>query len=107
MPLHPTTAYIHDLVRRQVWRDILGHEDGVPVVSPVPVLATTAAAGVKRFYRVDIKRLTPEQLERAIDYLAAKFGEPREEVAAGVRGEIGIPLLADDVHVAFDARLVL
>lgn len=61
----------------------------------------------QRFYRVKVSALSPEQIERVIRFAAEKFGIPEDEVRADVMGEIGIPLLADDVSVSFDARLVM
>ncbi len=58
------------------------------------------------FYKVDVERLPVEQLERAIAHIVEVFGYPEEEVRRSVHAEEGLPLLADDVTVSFDARLV-
>ena len=80
----------------------------VPIKSPHPVLATAPGlAGARRFYLVDVSRLSPEVRARVIDHMAQEFDLPPSEVADGLDGEHGMPILADDVDLSFDARAIL
>ena len=90
--------------RADAWREAYGTLS-VPIESPVPVRANSPI-GVKRFYKVDLARLTDEQLASALAVLAERFGYSAEEVRDGVFNGEGLPLLADDVTVSFDPRLL-
>lgn len=107
MALRPTIGHIRpDSERAAWWREVYGSLE-VPLVSPVPELGYKPDGLLAQFFRVDVSKLTEEQLERAARFLAEKFGEPVESVREGILGDHGIPVLAEDVSVTFDARRVL
>jgi hypothetical protein len=81
--------------------------DTVPIKSPVPHRSHLEGLGVREVYVVDVAALAPEVLERLVRGLAADFAIPPEEVRAGLLGDHGLPILASEVSVTFDARLVL
>jgi hypothetical protein len=105
MPIAKFWAHLAETSDRvETWREVYG-DVSVPIESPVPVVANSPV-GVKKFYKVDLARLRPEQLERAIAHIVEVFGYDAEEVRVSVLGDEGLPLLADDVTVSFDARLL-
>lgn len=94
--------------RAAEWIEIYG-ELSVPLVSPSKERRRSAADGmtVREFYRVAVDKLRPDQRERVIGFVMRKYGIARADLERDLDGEHGLPILADDVTVSFDARLVL
>lgn len=104
--IHPPTAILREeSPRAATWRQVFG-TNAIPIKSPLPVMANSPV-GPRSFYQVDVEKLDEAVVERVIDHLAAEFGESREAVAEGIRGDHGLPILADDVSVSCDIRLLL
>ena len=63
---------------------------------------------VQTFYRVDIDRLTAQQKDAVAEFITKRFCFSLDEVLADMANpDHGMPILADDVSVSFDARLVV
>lgn len=104
---NPIMACIHaDSPRAADWEAVMGSRE-MPLKSVLPILAS--APGVPRglFYALDTQALTDGQRARLVALLARKFDVPAEEVKADLDGPHGVPILADDVSITFDARLLL
>jgi hypothetical protein len=95
-----------DSPRYRDWLHVFGC-DVVALASPVPQWA--AAPGVPRgeFYALHVPSLSAPARERLVARLADRFGIPPEEVSRAIDGPEGVPILADDVTVAIDARAFL
>lgn len=103
--IKPTIGHLNETSpRADAWRFVLGGLD-VPLESPVSVQAELPN-GRHEVFRLDIAKLTAEQRQRLISHLSAKFSIKLEEVAERIDAD-GVPILAEDVIVTFDARLVL
>lgn len=106
MALKPTIGHIDpNCERAEWWRHCYGSLD-VPLLSPIPEWRRGPDGTPQRFFKVDMRRLTDEQRERVAAFVADKFSVPIDDVRADMERD-GIPILADDVIVSFDARLVL
>ena len=106
MALRPTTATLHAAGERaRAWRRLFG-SDTVAIKSPVRLRAELPGLGKRDVYVVDLDKLSPGQLDRVAEEMAVKFAVPLQEVVEGLRSD-GLPILADDVSVSFDMRLVL
>lgn len=106
MSLRPTTATISSRsLRADAWRRLFGSET-IQIRSPIPVRAELPGLGEREVYLVDVKCLQADQIDRIAAEMSEKFGEPQAEVREGLIGGHGLPILAEDVSVAFDARLV-
>ena len=69
--------------------------------------ANAKVLGLQReIYRLDIESLNEEQRERLAQHLARKFGHPIEEVRESIVQD-GVPILAEDVYMVMDLRVVL
>jgi hypothetical protein len=107
MSLHPTTATIHQgSPRAEQWRRVFG-SDTVPIKSPIPVHAHLPGLGLRKVYLVEVGALSAEQIEAVIAHLAERFCVEAREVRADLLAEHGLPILAEDLAVACDARLFL
>ncbi len=94
-----TTATIHDPERKGFWLETLG-TDTVPVVSIVPIMASTPKNREGHScYLLDIQKLTDEQQNALLDALAKKFDLPAD-IAKKEFYENGVPIPAEDVMVA-------
>lgn len=109
MALHPTFGHFKpDCEQASWWKEIYGSHD-VPLKSGLPHKATVPNHDDPQdCYLIDVKRLSPEQIEKICRTMATKFNVPIEEVREGVLGEHGVPVLAKNLSgVSFDARLFL
>jgi len=92
-----------------MWREIYGSLE-VPLKSPVPQLGEfpddQGGMAIRKFYEADLTKFTPKQLDKAAEIIGRRFGIPAQEIRQDIERQ-GIPVLADDVSVSFDARLVL
>lgn len=105
MPAQKPWAHLDpDSNRAETWRAIYGGLS-VPIESPCPVLAHSPI-GIEEFYKLDLDRLEPEVIERAIGHIVERFELPEAEVREGVFGEQGLPILAEDVFVECDPRSI-
>lgn len=107
MSRRPTTGMLRASSPRAAdWLRVFGGLE-VPLCSPVAVWARLPGR-IAEVYRVDVGRLTADQIERAVAHLAERFGRPADEVRADLLNpEHGLPLLASEVLVSFDVRLAL
>ncbi len=86
-----------DSERADWWREAYGSLE-VPLESATLEIAE-GPFGPDLFYKVDIERLTKEQIGNAIVFIHKRFGVPIDEVREGVLNQEGIPVLASDVTV--------
>lgn len=104
--IQPTIGHIReDSPRADEWRAVFGSTE-IPLKSLLTV-ENDSPAGVRQFYLVDVAKLDEDQLERVVAHVADKFGIAKDAVAADLNSDHGLPILADDVLVSFDQRLVL
>jgi hypothetical protein len=90
--------------RYRDWRAILG-SDEAPIENPIPISATFGKSREQiEVHRLDLKRFTPEQMQRLVAWCISEFGRPAEEVEATIKRD-GFPIRAEDVTVAIDHRL--
>jgi len=87
--------------RYQSWLEVLG-TDCLELESGEPTLGTVGDGPERWFYRVRVVSLNSYQLGRLAVVLAAGWGLSPDEVRADVRGEHGLPILAEDVHLGTD-----
>ena len=83
--------------RAAKWREVYG-STCIPLTSKLPYPAFYRG-GVGMFYRVNIEQITPDQLERAICYIAKEFDLSAADVRKGILHQEGIPIKAADVKV--------
>jgi hypothetical protein len=101
-----TTAIIaKDSPRAARWREVFGTET-IPLVSPLAQRGMVLGMESARFYKLDVRRLSPEQRRRLVAYLTGRFRLSEAEVNESLDGEHGMPILADDVVVVMSPRLV-
>lgn len=93
-----TKARITNPERLALWQAVFGGDE-VPIVSIVPQVGNFPGVGEQRFYSLDLKAITPEQRQRLVASIAAKFGQTVEFVEANIE-TIGVPILACDVVVS-------
>lgn len=107
--LQPTTGTISpDSPRAADWRAVLGTTT-IPLRSPVTQRATFPGMDAEHeYYELDLRMLNIAQIDRLVAHLAKRFDVPPDEVRDGIFNDgHGVPVLAEDVSVAFDARLAL
>jgi hypothetical protein len=92
--------------RFREWLDAL-RTTIVPIKSPVPETATLEGVGVRKVYELDVPKLSADQVDRIVSHLARKFKADPATVRSHVAGEIGLPILAEDVVVAFSSRFIV
>ncbi len=106
MSLKPTMGHLRESSpRAEDWRHVFGSLD-VPLESPLSVRSETPA-GEKELYFVAVEKLDEDQVERIVAHLAKKFSVAPEAVREDLGSAHGLPILAEDVSVSFDARFVL
>lgn len=106
MALEPTTAIISETSPRAAdWVHVFGSRS-IPITSPVPHDLLGPDGVVRSFYRVDLRRMTVDQVARAAALVAERFGVTVADAQVGITGEHGLPILAEDVSVGFDVRLL-
>lgn len=106
MTLRKTYAHIDPSCERASWwKEVYGSLE-VPITSPVPVIAVGPDGKKAQYYMVNTQELSAEQLEKVAQFVSEKFDLPIDEVRTEIEVQ-GIPLLAEDLTVSFDARLVL
>jgi hypothetical protein len=78
------------------WLDIYGSLS-IPLKSFVPHIASTPVAdpAPKRYYLIDLSRLTKDQIEKIGRVMSSEFNVPLEDVMEGIYGEHGVPVLAE------------
>lgn len=106
MSVSPTHAHLSKASDRyQDWLTVFG-TDRVELEAPGAILATVPDRGTCEVYKLKLSALTEDQRERLVAYISHRFNLPfaqaREELARQ-----GCPILASDVHVSFDRRLVV
>jgi hypothetical protein len=78
------------------WVDIYGSLS-VPLKSFIPHIARTPPGSqtAKRYYLIDVTRLTAAQIEQIVRVMSEQFNVPLKIVRDGVLGEHGVPVLAE------------
>lgn len=106
--MRPTTATIkRECPRYQDWLEVFG-TDTIQITMPLPCQGSVPGVAAAEFYKLYVPSLTAEQRARLMAFLAGKFGEPPSIVEALIDDpEHGVPIKADDVSVAVDARAFL
>ncbi|MGB9181842.1 MAG: hypothetical protein WCB68_21610 [Pyrinomonadaceae bacterium] len=87
------------------WLKVFGGRD-VRVLGPLPKLAQVCGTEDVEIYLLDLDALTEEQRERLVTHLSEKFKIGREELEREI-AEKGVPILAEDVGVPIDMRLLM
>lgn len=106
MTLRPTTGtLVSGSERAEKFIRIFGGTT-IPLKSPVAVAGRLPDGTAAAFYLLDFARVTPEQMDRLVRQLADDFGDSVDAVRGGLEEQGFLPLLAKDISVAFDARLV-
>lgn len=93
-------------LRAEDFKAVFGTLD-VPVKNFQPVQADLPGLQGKDIYLLDVESLTTEQMDKLVDHVADKFGIRNK---AGIRNEIktnGFPILADDINIVIDPRMIL
>ncbi len=106
MTMLPSATLSPSSPRAETWRRRLG-DLTVPVLSPVTSQAILPGRGVCDVYWVDLGRMPAAIVEQLIASVAAELELEPEVVRAGIWGGDGMPVLAEDVSVIFDARTLL
>lgn len=92
--------------RAKAFQEIFGGRT-IPVLSPLPTRAQ-GPDGEAQFYRLDVGKLTTEQRRRLVAHISAKWNISPAAVEASIDDpEHGVPILATDVIVPIDLRMVL
>lgn len=105
--IRPYTAHIAaDSPRRALWLEAFG-DDVVPIVSPMTHRASAPGVGSTDFYLVDARELTDDQLARLAAVMAREFAIDPHDVERDLAIIGAVPILARDVTVAVDLRMVL
>jgi DNA-directed RNA polymerase subunit RPC12/RpoP len=97
--IHRPRALFRDPVRRALYRELLG-EDGIPVVSVWPrALPFGPDRDLVKFYDVDLGRLSTDQVEALISYVAVRDGRTPIACRAEALGPRGMQLRVSDVDL--------
>lgn len=104
--LRPSLAHINpSSPRAAMWLRIFdGHT--IPIKSPLAIKAFLEGMGEQMVYMLDLGALDKMQHERLVKDLAIKHALHERDVRDGLASH-GMPVLAEDVGVSFDGRLVL
>ena len=86
--------------RYQEWISVFVTNE-IPLVSPLYDFIEITGRGGEAVYMLDVKALTPEQRERLVKHLSAKFGVSEQEVNEQL-DSIGCPILTDDIMTSSD-----
>ena len=89
------TVTIHG-PRGEEWERICGRRT-FPVILPA-IMASLPGVGPKCVYLLDLKALPPDDLNKIVEHLAAKFSLKPEEAADEIE-KAGIPILDEDVSL--------
>lgn len=104
--MQPTLAHIKpDSPRAKVWREVLGGETA-PIKGPVTCRVEIIGHGMNDAYLLDLEKLNPQQKSRLVVHLSTTFKIEPDEVRAQLHLDGTVPILADDVSVTFDGRLL-
>lgn len=104
--MQPTHAHLSEASPRYpAWQRVF-RSTMVELESPIPILADLPGLGVRGVYKLKTSALAPDQRARLLDFLCERFNLPLDE-ACTLLQEHGCPILADDVSVSFDMRLVI
>lgn len=105
--LKPTLGHLSESSpRAATWQRIFGATT-IPLRSPVTSKVEIRGVGKKDVYMLDLARLKPEQFDRLVLHLAETNSMPPEDVRGELTNDGILPILADDVGISFDGRLVL
>ena len=99
---------IHETERANYWKGVFP-EDKIPLAHPLREGRAKTGTETYDFYKVDMARVSEDQLKEIVKRASAKFGIT-EEVALASSKEHGIPLKSDGVSVfwcSLHSRLVL
>lgn len=89
------TARVHGPQWRvALWTAVFGKPEA-PIVQPFPVEAATFPDGDARFVRLDVTRITPDQIGLIVEGVARQFGLPVAEVAYDAQRH-GFPVKCDE-----------
>lgn len=103
----PTATISSSSTRAAEWMRVYGSLT-IPIKSPVPVAGSAPGLESVRFYHVNVAELTADQRGRLVTFICEKFRRSPAEVERDLDDpDHGVPILADDVTVTFDARMVV
>lgn len=103
----PTRGYLAESSPRYpMWLRVFGG-NVVELEEPIGAMAVLPGIGRTHIFKLKVSSLTPGQRAALIDEMSAKWGVSREEVAADIDGAHGCPILAEDVSVTFDPRMLV
>lgn len=93
--------------RAKDWKWVFGSLS-IPLKSPLPVRADGPDGTLQQFYEVDVAKLSASQVERVVVHIAHKHELDADAVRRDLEDPThGLPILAEDIMVSFDPRLVL
>jgi hypothetical protein len=95
----------YDSPRAKVWRVVLGSETA-PIKSPVTTRVGIRDVDTKECYLLDLDKLDEAQVERLVQHLSSNFATPIDEVRKQLAKDKLVPILAEDVTITFDGRLL-
>jgi hypothetical protein len=87
------------------WFSILG-TDNVPLRSPGEGETVFIGEGKVQAYVLDLDKLSEDQFDKLITFVAKKFRADREVVRKEVQRD-GFPIRAEDVTISYDMRAFL
>jgi len=106
MAINPTHAHLNTASPRyRDWMRVF-RTPMVEIEAPAPIRAELPGLGVQPVYQLKLSALRGDQRARLLDHICTRFGLAIDEVVVGLARD-GCPILAEDVAVSFDTRLVL
>lgn len=91
--------------RAEVFRAVFGSAT-VPIMSPFVERGNLPGLGERDVYKLNLKKLTPEQRVRLVAYVAGRFDLPLAEVERDLEAT-GMPILAEGCVVSVPAALAM
>jgi hypothetical protein len=91
--------------RFETWKHALG-TTRVEVLSAIPVLADLPEKANIFCYRADVSKLSDDQIGRMAIQLAAQFKASPAEIEADIRGEHGLPIIADNTECTIEEDFI-
>lgn len=91
---------VNDEARAREFQDIMG-SNILPVKSPQPSMGTLPGMKGKKFYLLDVAKLTPYHCIKLARHLAETFGLEPDQVHDDMTKN-GVPVLAEDCTVVIN-----
>jgi len=103
----PVVSLRPDSPRAADWLAVFSRLDHIPITGYLPIVADLPDRPNSAIYLLDLPRVTPDERERLVQHIAARFNIPAHEVERYLDRE-GCPLLAaDTIGPAIPFRLLV